>query len=66
MPQLTCPTCRAKFDSAASRALPFCSHRCRQIDLGRWLSEEQRVSMDPLGEVAEDPGESAKSDDDDP
>jgi endogenous inhibitor of DNA gyrase (YacG/DUF329 family) len=23
---------------------PFCSKRCRVIDLGRWLSEEYRIS----------------------
>jgi endogenous inhibitor of DNA gyrase (YacG/DUF329 family) len=45
MPQLTCPTCHKKFDSTASRALPFCSDRCRQIDLGRWLNEEQRLPI---------------------
>jgi endogenous inhibitor of DNA gyrase (YacG/DUF329 family) len=22
---------------------PFCSRRCRTIDLGRWLSEEYRI-----------------------
>jgi hypothetical protein len=43
MLQLRCPTCRKEFDAAQSEALPFCSQRCRQIDLGRWLSEEQRL-----------------------
>ena len=29
--------------------LPFCSARCKQIDLGKWLSEDYRVSapLDP-------------------
>ncbi|WP_083604120.1 DNA gyrase inhibitor YacG [Pajaroellobacter abortibovis] len=22
---------------------PFCSERCRQVDLGRWLGEEYRI-----------------------
>jgi uncharacterized protein len=26
---------------------PFCSERCRLADLGRWLSEDYRVSRDP-------------------
>jgi uncharacterized protein len=27
------------FNRESSPALPFCSERCRQIDLGRWLDE---------------------------
>jgi endogenous inhibitor of DNA gyrase (YacG/DUF329 family) len=23
---------------------PFCSHRCKTIDLGRWLGEDYKVS----------------------
>lgn len=36
-----CPTCD-QLVSAPSNAkfLPFCSERCRLIDLGRWLKEE--------------------------
>lgn len=36
---LRCPTCGEMFNSEASPAMPFCSARCRQIDLGRWLDE---------------------------
>jgi endogenous inhibitor of DNA gyrase (YacG/DUF329 family) len=42
------------FDPAESRAMPFCSPRCRQIDLGRWLREE--VSM-PVEREDESEGE---------
>lgn len=35
-----CPICRAPVDPAHSTAVPFCSSRCQQIDLGRWLNEE--------------------------
>jgi endogenous inhibitor of DNA gyrase (YacG/DUF329 family) len=34
------------FDSAKSTAMPFCSSRCRQIDLGRWLNEEISMPLD--------------------
>ena len=27
--------------------MPFCSERCRQIDLGRWLKEEYSVPVEP-------------------
>ncbi len=33
-----CPTCQKSFDPATSRTMPFCSDRCRKIDLGRFLS----------------------------
>lgn len=28
---------------ARNPSFPFCSPRCRQVDLGRWLGEEYRV-----------------------
>lgn len=36
---MRCPTCEKEFDPTQSAALPFCSERCRTIDLGRWLDE---------------------------
>jgi len=32
---------------------PFCSVRCRQVDLGRWLAEDYVVS-EPLVRTADD------------
>ncbi len=40
MSLIRCPTCGKTFDSDQSKAMPFCSDRCRRIDLGRWLNEE--------------------------
>lgn len=38
---LRCPICSKRFDPAGKGiAMPFCSARCKQIDLGRWLGEE--------------------------
>ena len=34
-----CPNCDRTFDSERSPAMPFCSERCRLIDLGEWLKE---------------------------
>jgi uncharacterized protein len=42
---LRCPICERQFDPAASTAMPFCSERCRQIDLGRWLREVYSVPV---------------------
>ena len=40
----SCPICRrVAAERSANPAFPFCSERCRLIDLGRWLGEEYRV-----------------------
>jgi len=39
-----CPICGKPADAAQR---PFCSPRCRQIDLNRWLSEVYRVPAPP-------------------
>ncbi|MEW5739088.1 MAG: DNA gyrase inhibitor YacG [Myxococcota bacterium] len=39
-----CPSCRrAVLARAANPCFPFCSERCRAIDLGRWLGGEYRI-----------------------
>jgi endogenous inhibitor of DNA gyrase (YacG/DUF329 family) len=64
MALVRCPTCSKLFDPQQSRTMPFCSERCRQIDLRRWLNEE--ISM-PYRERDEEglPRESGHEDDDD-
>jgi uncharacterized protein len=50
-----CPTCNRAFDPLQSTAMPFCSPRCRQIDLGRWLGEEYGLPVVPNPEADEEP-----------
>jgi endogenous inhibitor of DNA gyrase (YacG/DUF329 family) len=39
-----CSICRKPVAPRAENpAFPFCSKRCRMVDLGRWLGEEYRV-----------------------
>ena len=39
-----CPTCGKDVPWVPeSRYRPFCSERCRKIDLGAWASEDYRV-----------------------
>jgi hypothetical protein len=38
-----CPLCGMEFRRESSPAFPFCSFRCKWIDLGKWLSEEYGV-----------------------
>ena len=42
-----CPICKRPADSEANRQFPFCSERCRVLDLGAWASEKYVVS-DPI------------------
>ena len=42
---MRCPVCKREFDQATSKALPFCSDRCRLIDLGRWLDGKYQIPV---------------------
>ncbi|MCH2178141.1 MAG: DNA gyrase inhibitor YacG [Mariniblastus sp.] len=42
----TCSMCEKPFDPATSRCLPFCSVRCQQLDLGKWMSESYGLPLD--------------------
>jgi endogenous inhibitor of DNA gyrase (YacG/DUF329 family) len=42
--QVKCPTCRKTGAWFAGKHGPFCSHRCKLVDLGKWLAEEHTVS----------------------
>jgi uncharacterized protein len=45
--QIVCPACRKKGDWFAGKYGPFCSERCKLIDLGKWFSAEHAIS-EPL------------------
>ena len=53
MKQVTCPTCKKKGDWLAGPYGPFCSRRCKLIDLGKWLGEEHAISEPLRGEHLE-------------
>ncbi len=46
MVSLRCPTCGHLFERDYTVAMPFCSERCRQIDLGNWLDEQYSMPVD--------------------
>ncbi|MBM3832783.1 MAG: DNA gyrase inhibitor YacG [Verrucomicrobia bacterium] len=47
MPKVRCPTCRKLGHWFATSFGPFCSKRCKLVDLGKWFGEENRIS-EPL------------------
>jgi len=43
--EVNCPTCNILVTWTPENLFrPFCSERCRLIDLGEWFSEERRIS----------------------
>mgnify|MGYP000899077065 CR=1 FL=1 len=65
--KVKCPTCKCETEySAENRFRPFCSERCRLIDLGQWAeekyaipvqnqpTEEELIDVDELHELGED------------
>jgi uncharacterized protein len=54
---VSCPTCaKPVVWEPNSRYRPFCSARCKLIDLGQWATEQYRVP-DETGKDAGDPTE---------
>jgi endogenous inhibitor of DNA gyrase (YacG/DUF329 family) len=49
-----CPTCKKSGDWFAGKFGPFCSQRCKLVDLGKWFGGEHVIS-EPLS-----PGHFAK------
>ena len=53
-----CPVCRRPAaPRAENAAFPFCSERCKLLDLGRWLGEEYRVAGERSGNGGAEPPE---------
>lgn len=44
-----CPTCNAPVEwTQESQWRPFCSERCKLIDLGAWSDESHRIAGEPV------------------
>jgi endogenous inhibitor of DNA gyrase (YacG/DUF329 family) len=63
MMQFQCPVCKSKVASSTqanpSPFFPFCSQRCRLVDLGQWLDGNYRIPVtpDPLDEDDQSPAD---------
>lgn len=45
--KVPCPRCGTETEySSANKWRPFCSERCKMIDLGKWAAEDYRVPED--------------------
>jgi len=64
---VTCPQCGRNVGwDTANRYRPFCSERCKLIDLGAWASENYRIPVqdsqddfEPAPESGEEPPSAA-------
>jgi endogenous inhibitor of DNA gyrase (YacG/DUF329 family) len=45
-----CPICRKPTDSDSNAEFPFCSERCKLLDLGAWASEKYVISEPVIDE----------------
>jgi endogenous inhibitor of DNA gyrase (YacG/DUF329 family) len=44
-----CPTCSRQIEWSEDFPFrPFCSERCKLVDLGAWLSENRAIPGEPL------------------
>ena len=53
---MRCPICEKEFAIEESPAPPFCSDRCRRIDLGRWLKGQYAVPAEEAPDPELGPG----------
>ncbi len=55
--EIPCPICQRKGAWFKDRFGPFCSERCKMVDLGKWLGEEYRLNspltVEDLEELAD-------------
>ena len=56
---MKCPICGKPAEWKDNPDRPFCSERCRIIDLGNWASEDYRVTV-PLKDVDEEEVEQSR------
>ena len=40
---MKCPTCKKESEHAGNLYRPFCSERCKLLDLGKWAGGDYRV-----------------------
>jgi len=47
--EVKCPTCQKQVEwTTTNKYRPFCSERCKLIDLGEWASEGHRIAGNSL------------------
>jgi hypothetical protein len=63
--QHQCPICKKPTDSQEHPEFPFCSDRCKLLDLGNWASEKYVVSEPIFSEDDDEPDDAPNPHDSD-
>jgi len=65
MTTVSCPTCQrpVEWSATASPWRPFCSERCKLLDLGAWMTEKHAIPGEELVPGADEGGEPGVGDD---
>ena len=48
------PQCGKEIENPQKPSKPFCSDRCKLIDLGKWISGEYRIAADETDDSLEE------------
>jgi hypothetical protein len=57
---VACPVCRKKSEWEGNPFRPFCSERCKMLDLGTWAGEGYRIPGEKVLEDEEGGGEESR------
>ncbi len=49
--EVTCPNCQKKAEWEGNKDRPFCSKRCKLVDLGHWAEGAYRVPAEEADEA---------------
>lgn len=60
--KIKCPACKQKTEWQNNPYRPFCSERCKLIDLGEWASEKYKIEGRPDDNSSELPSEKESDD----
>jgi endogenous inhibitor of DNA gyrase (YacG/DUF329 family) len=42
--KVNCPCCKESFEYYSSRYRPFCTERCKLVDMGHWFDESYTIT----------------------
>lgn len=54
MPVVKCPHCGVEIEFEGNEFRPFCSERCKLLDLGDWADERFRLPVESSGLTEDD------------
>lgn len=59
--KIICPICKKTTPWEENAWRPFCSEKCKLIDLGKWALEEYRIPDEKIKENENENGEISKN-----